>query len=194
MKEIPAAMAAKLSGAAAVIAERGLDESKMDDLASAAGVPKATLYYYFSGKEEILTFLLRDVLHRLTEEVAIATTAPGTAAERFSAVIRAQLGIMAEQPDVCRALVGDLGRAARMADITEMIDDAFIRPVQQLLDEGVRDGSLAATSDPRLAAIAVFGALAMTGLSHLVRGGTWLVEETASMLIELLTSGLAPRT
>ena len=62
MRELPVQLATKLYGAAELIADQGLDNTKIDDIAEASGVPKATLYYYFTGKEEILAFLLKDLL------------------------------------------------------------------------------------------------------------------------------------
>lgn len=190
MRDVPAAIAAKLPAAAAVIADRGLDDTKIEDLAAAAGVPKATLYYYFAGKQEILAFLLRDLLHRLHDEVTIATAAPGGCRERLASVMGAQLTIMFEQPDVCRALVGDLGRAARMPEVTAMIDRAFIDPVEELLREGGEDCSFRSDSDARATAIAIFGALSMTGLAHLSSGDSWSVGESTDRLVALFLDGI----
>lgn len=194
MRDVPAAIAAKLPAAASVIAERGLDDTKIEDLATAAGVPKATLYYYFAGKQEILAYLLRDLLHRLHDEVTIATTAPSSCLERLTSVMGAQLTIMSEQPDVCRALVGDLGRAARMPEVTAMIDRAFIDPVEQLLREGEAEGSFRPDPDARATATAIFGALSMTGLAHLNSGGPWSVKGSTDRLLALFLGGIMAAT
>ena len=79
MRQVPAKLASKLYGAAELIAERGLADAKIDEIADAAGIPKATLYYYFSGKEEILAFLLGDMLKLIAGEVGNAVTSPGSA-------------------------------------------------------------------------------------------------------------------
>ena len=51
VKQIPASMAKRLRLAAVPIAERGLDQTRLEDLVAATGVPRATLYCYFAGKE-----------------------------------------------------------------------------------------------------------------------------------------------
>ena len=61
---MPASLANKLYAAADVVANSGLVNMKIEDIAAASGVPKATLYYYFTGKEEILSFLFRDLSRR----------------------------------------------------------------------------------------------------------------------------------
>jgi AcrR family transcriptional regulator len=193
MRVVPSSIAQKLTPAAELFAERGLDQTKIDDVAEATGVPKATLYYYFAGKEDLLAFLLRDTLAAMADAVAIAVDGGGDARSRLAGVLAAQLGVMAEHPAVCRALIADLGRAGRIPDIARAIADAFYRPIERLLREGAEEGSLRAIADPTSAAVAIFGAVTISGLSHLVLAGDVPVREAASQLTDLLLCGLDAR-
>ena len=47
LRTLPDGMREKVLVAAELFAEFGLDATKMEDVAAATGVPKATLYYYF---------------------------------------------------------------------------------------------------------------------------------------------------
>ena len=47
MREIPSQIADRLSAAAELFAERGLNDTKIEDIAAATGIAKATLYYYY---------------------------------------------------------------------------------------------------------------------------------------------------
>ena len=87
---MPAAVASKLYAAADLIATKGLENTKIEEIAAASGVPKATLYYYFTGKDDILGFLLRDSLGDLARDVAAAADSSGSGQERLIAVITAQ--------------------------------------------------------------------------------------------------------
>lgn len=191
MRPLPATIASKLYGAAELIAERGITEAKMDDIAAASGIPRATLYYYFTGKDEILAFLLTDMLQAIGGEVAAAVGAPGTARERLEAAVRAQIAVMLEQPAACRALVGDLGRATRLPELAHALQDAFQRPIEQLLIEGAADGSLHVQSHPEDASLAIFGAITVAGLFHAVEGTRPPAEQVANRVLEVLMQGLA---
>jgi TetR/AcrR family transcriptional regulator len=193
VRPVPTSIAQRLTPAAELFADRGLDQTKIEDVADATGIAKATLYYYFSGKEDILAFLLRDTLVSVTDAVAIAAAADGTARERLIGVLAAQLEVMAEQPAVCRALIADLGRAGRIPDIAQAIVDAFYTPVERLLREGAAEGSLRTVDDPLATAVAIFGAVTISGLSHLVLAGGIAVDQVANRLTELLLVGLDPR-
>ena len=197
MRQVPAQLASKLYGAAELIAERGLADAKIDEIADSAGIPKATLYYYFSGKEEILAFLLNDMLELITGEVGNAVKSPGTARERLEAVAEAQLKVMMEHPAVCQALVGDLGRATRLPELAIALQAAFHQPIEELLADGVTDGSLRQVADPGTVALGIFGAITVAGLSAAVEGLTDTPAEEsargAAAICDLLLAGLTPR-
>lgn len=190
MRTVPSQIAARLPAAAELFADRGLDNTKIEDVAAATGIPKATLYYYFSGKEEILAFLLNDALLRVADEVAIAVQSHDTAAQRLTDVISAQLRVMADQPAVCRALVGDLGRAGRMPAIAEMINAAYYQPVEALLLEGAADGTLREQAHPEAVAMAIFGAVTISALSYLVTNQPLDEPRIARAVADLILDGL----
>lgn len=193
MREIPAQIAERLPAAAGLFAERGLNDTKIEDIAAATGIAKATLYYYFAGKEEILSFLLEDGLHQIATEVTAIAATEGSGAGRLREVITAQLRVMAEQPAVCRALVGELGRAARMPVVADMISSAYLQPVETLLLAGAADGSLVALDDARAAAIALFGAVTTSALTYLVTDDAIDEELVARTIDAVLFAGLQPR-
>ena len=190
MRRVPAQIAARLPAAAELFADRGLEDTKVEDIAAATGVPKATLYYYFAGKEEILAFLFQDTLQHMADEVAMAVQAPDSAATRLTAVVDAQLRVMADQPAVCQALVGNLGRAGRIPEIATAITDAYYTPLQQLLDEGVRDGSLRPTEDPTTTAMVLFGAVTISALSYLATDRPLSPESLSPSILAVVLEGL----
>ena len=49
-----------LSGALQVFKNKGIDGATMDEIANESGFGKATLYYYFKSKEDVLTAILLD--------------------------------------------------------------------------------------------------------------------------------------
>ena len=195
MRQVPAKLAAKLYGAAELIAERGIADAKIDEIAEASGVPVATLYYYFRGKEEILSFLLGDMLESIAGAVGIAVSQPGSALERMRSAVEAQMRIMLENPAVCRALVGDLGRATRLPELAAALETAFHQPLELLLAEGVEDGSLRKVPEQSKAALSIFGAITVAGLVGTIsepEPTSEFIEQTAAAVWDLLVEGLRP--
>ena len=170
MRKLPAKLASRLYSAAELIAERGLDGTKIDDIADATGIPKATLYYHLEGKNGVLEFLLTDLLEMISGAVGLAMSSTEDAQTRLEAAVAAQLGVMLEHPFLCRALVGDLGRATRLPELAAALRSAFFEPIEQLLNDGVADGSLRQIEDPNAVATSIFGAITIAGLSAAVDG------------------------
>ena len=150
MRKVPRQIADRLPAAADLFAEQGLNASKIEDGAAVTGGPKATLYYYFAGKE-------------------------------------------AHRPAVCHALINELGRAARMPVIAEMINTAYQKPVEALLLAGARDGSLVEQPDARSTSIALFGAVTINALMYLVTDHHLDETVVADTLYAVMFNGLRPR-
>ena len=58
-----------LAGALEVFKEKGLDGATMDEIAMASGFGKATLYYYFKSKEDVLSAILENGWKQIWESL-----------------------------------------------------------------------------------------------------------------------------
>lgn len=190
MRPLPTGMREKVLAAAELFAEHGLDATKMEDVATATGVPKATLYYYFEGKEDILAFLFHEVLAELERAIDRAMRSGGSAADRLRAAVTAHLGVMQQYPAANRALQFDLGRAARIPLINDRIESAFRAPVRQLLDEGAADGSLRRVEHPGVVAVAILGVITTVGINTISLDPTRPLAEIADDVIGFILEGV----
>jgi AcrR family transcriptional regulator len=197
MRKLPAKLASQLYDAAELIAERGLDGTKIDDIAEVTGIPKATIYYHLDGKNGVLEFLLTDMLELVAGAVGVAVSGPEDARTRLEAAVVAQLGVMLEHPFLCRALIGDLGRVTRLPELAAAVHTTFYQPIEQLLADGVADGSLRQVADPSTVAMSLFGAVTVAGLSVAVEAPLENPAADAVRLAagvsELVLDGLATR-
>jgi TetR/AcrR family transcriptional regulator len=185
MRELPAGMREKVLAAAELFAEHGLDATKMEDVAAATGVPKATLYYY------ILTFLFTEILDEVAAATEGALNTEGNGADRLRAAIVAHLRIFEEFPAASRTLQFDLGRAARIPFIDERVEAAYRGPIRKLLEEGAADGSLRPVAHPRVIAVAILGAVTTVGINAISLGHSRSVEDIADDVIAFVLQGVA---
>lgn len=191
MRTLPTGMRDKVLAAAELIADHGLDATKMEDIAATTGVPKATLYYYFEGKADILAYLFNEVLDEVARAVDRAVRHEGTAAARLRAVVVAHLRVFEELPAASRALQFDLGRAARLPHIDERVEAAFRGPVRRLLEEGAVDGSLRAVDHPGLVATAILGAVTTVGINAISVGRRRSAERVADEVVGVVLHGVS---
>jgi AcrR family transcriptional regulator len=150
---------ALLDVAVRVFLERGYDGSSLDQVARAAGITKASIYYHARGKEELL---LRgagrafDALFAVLENEPEATTGP--ALNRLKHMIRRTIEItIAMTPEVALLLrVRGNTRAERR--ILEKRRE-FDRLMAGLIAAAQKEKSIRADIDARLATRLLFGML-----------------------------------
>lgn len=188
-RPVPEGLAAKLTSAASDLA-LSFDEVRMEDIATASGIPRATLYYYFAGKNDVLAFLLESMLDDLRISVSTALDVEGDTQTRLQAVMRAQLGHLAANPAAAQLLLMNLGRAGRLGVIASGLEAGFQEPVRGILADGVDAGELLDV-DIDVTATAMYGAVTIVGLRALVTTGGIEVDAVAGHLFPVFWSGIA---
>lgn len=188
VRPLPNDLAEKLARAAELFAERGLDATRVDEVARVTGIPRATLYYYFPGKEHILAHLLASTLSEMAARLDAAAATDGTGRERLEHVIREHLAFIAERGATYRLLFAELGRAASLVDIAQVVDRAIKAPLRTVLRAGADDGTLH-VADVRAAASVIHGAVLVTGLEQLLVSGD-RADDRADAILRVVFEGV----
>lgn len=142
--ESSAARARILEEATALFVANGYRGISMREIAAAAGMSKAGIYYHFADKEQLFLAILTHNLERL--EALIEEARAG------EVKVRARLGRIARticaQAPTQRALIRlasqempHLSQAAR-EQFGRLYQDKFIGPMRSLLQEGIEGGEL----------------------------------------------------
>jgi len=79
--------------------KRGFDGTSLDTVASAAGVRKQTLLYYFPTKDALLEACMGEVSTRVAQALSEALAAQESNARKAETVIRAVFGLAEEWPE-----------------------------------------------------------------------------------------------
>jgi TetR/AcrR family transcriptional regulator len=164
---------------------------RVDDLAELTGIPRATLYYYFSGKDDIAAFLLAQTLQRGTEAIADAARPPGDISQRLEAVLRAMLHTMAEHPALCTRLLGGMMNQGGGPELMTEVERTLMAPVRDLLTQGIATGDLAVTdtTDTTLSLMGAISTVAMVRTAN----NTYDPDDVANSLVPQLINGLRRR-
>jgi AcrR family transcriptional regulator len=108
----------------------------------AVGVARATLYYYFSGRDDLVSFLLSRHLELGGAVVAEAASGDDPPDIRLLAVLEGLIGFLGEHPGVCGGLLSVLGSGAGIEGALAANDRAIAGPLRELLVEGRALGRL----------------------------------------------------
>ncbi|MGN6485176.1 MAG: TetR/AcrR family transcriptional regulator [Thermomicrobiales bacterium] len=92
--------------ALALFADRGYNGVGVEELATAAGVTKPTLYHYFGSKQGVLEALLREQFDPFLDDLAVAATYEGDLQRSLSRVIRAVFDFGTANPQLYWMVLG----------------------------------------------------------------------------------------
>ena len=143
----------------AMLAEGPVHRIAMRDAARRAGVGLATLYKYFGGKEAMVLAVLQPELDAEIDALNAASRREVGVKARFRAVLAAAFAFARDHRDAARALV--LNLPAGVFDDDNASWPARRRAVMtQILNNGVRDGSVRSDLEADALSGLVFGGLA----------------------------------
>ena len=98
-----------LASAVALFIEKGYQNTKIIDIAEAAGVGKGTVYEYFSGKEELLLMVLENVVSKDFEKIDTLVLEKDSCYEQLLNYLRAHMSLMQKYgsnlPDLAQQLL-----------------------------------------------------------------------------------------
>ena len=189
MREVPTQIAARLTDAVDAFAT-SFEDLRMDDIARASGIPRATLYYYFAGKDDLLAFLFDTLLAEFRAALAEAPGPALGARDQLTELLRRFLAQLATRPAAAQLLLVNLGRAGKLPDISAGVREALAAPFERVLAAGMARGELR-RADPATTATALFGSVTIVGLDALVTGGTLDAAALGTRLADLFWAGIA---
>ena len=142
--ESPAARERILEEATALFVASGYRGISMREIAAAAGMSKAGIYYHFADKEQLFLAILTHNLERLEALIEEARQVATTTRARLERIMRA---IFAQGPSQ-RAIIHlasqempHLSEAARV-HFGRLYQAKFIEPMRELIQEGIAKGEL----------------------------------------------------
>lgn len=153
---------ALLTGAAALIAEKGFEATSMRDVSGAVGVSLAGLYHYFESKEELLYQIQYRTFASLLAAQEETVALPGTPEERLRRLVIGHLDFFTSHPNelkVCTYEIESL--QGEHFHTTEGLRRRYYRLMSHVLAELIGDPTDAGLESraSRHAALYVFGML-----------------------------------
>src|SRR6202008_1475598 len=138
---------------------------RLEDIATLIGSARATLYYHFSGRDDLVAFLLEEHLHVAPATIELAVPSTGSPVVQLRSAINALVGFLGGHPGVCAGLLSFAGATGRLGTLMAAKDAKLATPLQKLLDEGAATDQFT-ISDSRDAANAILGAALITMLTR----------------------------
>lgn len=134
-----------LAAARKVFSARGFRDATLEEVASAAGLAKGTLYLYFSSKEDIFFAIFRGRILAMQQRLAEVLAGGGSAEAKLREALRVRFEGLREDQDFMRIYLTEFGQCiygGPWAKEARKLHLAGARLLAPVLEEGIRRGEL----------------------------------------------------
>jgi TetR/AcrR family fatty acid metabolism transcriptional regulator len=183
-----------LRAAIKVFARNGFYDTRVSEVAKAAGVADGTIYLYFKSKDELLLSLFEDrvetLLTHMKSELPKQPSAPG----KLRRIIEMQLGVLEGERDLAEVFTVILRQSTKLLkEYAAPKFTAYIDLIAAVVTEGQASGDFRTDISPVLVARATWGALDGIALTWaLGRAERGALVRAAAQLADIVLRGLAP--
>ena len=178
-----------LEAAARIFSEKGFHATSMTDIADAVSLRKASLYYHFESKQEILVSLLDHALDLINERLEFVLAQPLSPDVKLRQAMVSYLQTIADNQNLSAVLLLELRSLdPALKEKHAPRREKFERLWKDLIVEGMESG-LFNNVDPSLTGRAILGVMNWTVTWY--RGdGQRSATEIANLFADLLLQGL----
>ncbi len=182
-----------LDAAARTFRDKGYAATTLNDIADAAEIRAASLYYYFRSKEDLLDAVFSIGMQRVVDAVRQRSAALPDGAplsERIRVAIEAHLEMLLQQGDYTSANIRIFGQVPKSVQRKQLpLREDYAEFWRELLDKAQRAGEVRADIDLGIMRMLIFGALNWCTEWHDPRKGP--VREIARHACLLVLEGIS---
>lgn len=178
-----------LRAAADLFRERGYRASTLDDIASALGMSKASLYTYFRAKEEMLASISRETMEAYTRQLDLVLRSGLPPEDKLRRIVREHVRLVITNRSFLTVFFSEEANfPSGFARWLIARKNRYDKGVESIVADGIRRGVFR-DAPPRLV---VYGLLGMLNWLHKWYDprGRWGVEEISDAFLSVVEGGL----
>lgn len=177
-----------VKAAASVFKSLGVATTSINDVGRAANIDRATIYYYFSSKDELFEAVVMDALVENVEMAERLAAKSDSVDKRLGELIRGLMQSYEEYYPHLYVFLQDGGSAKPDSDIAGLTR-RFNKATIAIIEQGIADGIFRDDLSPRVVA---YGILGMVNWTHrwYDRSGSLSAEQVAGEFVALVEHGL----
>ncbi len=183
-----------LAAAVRVFATNGFYDTRVSDVAKAAGVADGTIYLYFKSKDELLLSLFEDRVEKLLAYMRVELPKLRGAPAKLRRIIELQLGLLEGERDLAEVLTVILRQSTKLLkEYAAPKFMAYLEAIAAVVSEGQAAGVFRRDVPPLLVARSTWGSLDAIALTWaLGRAERGALVRAAGQLADITLRGLAP--
>ena len=180
-----------LKAAEAIFARKGFHTATISEIAKKAKVSEATIYEYFSSKEELLFNIPGETIRRYHEKNLEILPYIQGAANKLRFLIFRHLKLYADNPNYANVvmLIIKVNRNFLNTEAYKVVKSSA-RKYIQVLEEGIESGEFRADTDPYLLRAMIWGTIEHTVTRKSLLGKPEELQSMADTLFQTIVQGI----
>ncbi len=164
-----------------LFAEKGFDNSGIEEITAVSGVAKGSLYYHFETKEEIFDTLLYGGFNLLNNSFEIKFRHTNSAKERLEAILMVLAKVIVLYEEFFMVIISNsIGETDKTIKCRKAISD-LVDKISSVIDEGIENGEFK-KADSESVGYLIFGSVYSSVLYRMKKNK----EITSNEIYELL--------
>ena len=181
-----------LRAAVRTFSQKGFFNSRISEIAEAAGVADGTIYLYFKNKEDLLISLFEEKMGEVVSDVRARVADGGDALARLKLFIRNHMDLLVREAGLIEVIQVELRQSNKfMKEYVPVKFLEYLDVISGILEDGKREGVFRPDLNVTLARRAIFGALDEISLAYVLsRKRKYVPDEAAEEIFRIFAAGL----
>lgn len=183
-----------VAAASDLFATKGYSSVTMQDIADAAQIGKATLYYHTPSKEDLGLLVIDAHLDRFIEEAGTLALAPLPAAERLRSLIDALMGWLAAGRELVEFIMPERSKPPpKSMRRLKRFRTQYLDVLETIVRDGMAAGEFRSDVDPDVAVRAILGMMLHFHILTIRFQEPYQIDEVRDQVADLALGGLLVR-
>ena len=158
-----------LRAAIRIFSQKGFFNSKVSEIARAAGVADGTIYLYFKNKDDLLISLFEEKMGEVVADVRSRIAEGASPLSRLEIFIRNHMDLLVREAGLIEVLQVELRQSNKfMKEYVPVKFLEYLDVISGILEEGKKDGTFRPDLNIKTTRRAIFGALDEISLAHVL--------------------------
>ncbi len=181
-----------LRAAIKIFSHKGFFNSKVSEIARAAGVADGTIYLYFKNKDDLLISLFEEKMGEIVADIRGRIANEDRALDRLRTFIENHMDLLVREAGLIEVIQIELRQSNKfMKEYVPVKFLQYLDVLSDILEAGKKDGTFRSDLNVKTARRAIFGALDEISLAHvLARRRKYEPAKAAAEIYRIFADGL----
>ncbi len=139
-----------------LFADKGYDATSIEEITATVGVAKGTLYYHFSSKEEIFSFLIEEGVKLLKNSISIKTDKLKNSVDKIRAIVLIQIKVLFKYESFITIILSQIWGNDERSQLCKKYVFEYIQMIEEIVKDGIEKGEII-EADSNVIASGIFG-------------------------------------